>query len=76
MIIGYFEIHQSGEIAIVEKSFYDVYKGLDGDGLSEQIENALPDGFYSLAESIYEYCGSGDPRQLLIDSGFEEKTIF
>jgi hypothetical protein len=73
-VIGYFQIHASGEIAIVGKAFWEANHGLDGDGLDEETESYLPDGFYSLAESVYEFDGATDPRQELIDAGFEERS--
>lgn len=75
MIYGYFDIHPSGEIAIVSKWFWDENGFLNGDGIDMVTEQQLPKGFYALCESVYEYSGQGDPREELIAAGFEEKDL-
>lgn len=71
MTIGYFEMCPEGCFAIVDKDYFDANGHLNGDGLSESAEQALPDGFYELAACYYEYAGlHGDPSYELANAGF------
>ena len=58
---------------IVEQQFYDDTGEIDDS--SDTIEDDLPDGFYRLAEAVYEY--KGDPvegRDKLLAAGFIENS--
>ena len=56
---------------ITPKSYYDKEGGLsDESGVADAV---VPEGFYELAESMYEYDGNPETgRQLLIDAGMKE----
>ena len=67
----YFAVEDSTAFWIVEQQFWDLTQELDTD--SETLEDDLPEGFYRLAESVYEY--DGDPtqgRDRLLAAGFIE----
>ena len=58
---------------IVEQEFYDETGELDDS--SDTIEDDLPDGFYRLAEAVYEYEGKpAEGRDKLLAAGFIEKS--
>jgi hypothetical protein len=76
MIIGYFQI-TDWQIAIVEKSFWDLNHCLNSDDEDPFLDDNVPDGFYALSDSIYEYEGEvEEARQVLINASFEEKELF
>lgn len=75
MTIGYFQV-DDWQFAIVEKSFWDQNQCLNADDTDPFFENNLPDGFYELSESIYEYDGEiEEAKAALIAAGFEEKAL-
>jgi hypothetical protein len=79
--IGYFQFIEDeygfGSFVIIDKAFWDENEHLNGDGLSEEAEEALDDHFYALAECYYEHDFETheDAKQALIDAGFEEKQL-
>ena len=63
----------SGAFWIVEQQFYDETHELDTD--SDTLEDDLPEGFYRLAESVYEYKSTAaEGRDKLLAAGFIEKN--
>ena len=75
--IGYFHFDKEGfSIAIVERTFWEENGVLDGDGIGV-LEDMLPEGFYELTESVYEFDGdTEDARAKLKAIGLEEKKLF
>jgi hypothetical protein len=80
-VIGYFQFIEDeygfGSFVIIDKPFWDEHHHLNGDGLSEEAEEALDDHFYALAECSYEHDFETheDAKLALIEAGFEEKQI-
>lgn len=76
-IIGYFQVDKEEfGIAIVEKEFWDEHGMLSDEGLGV-LEDMLPEGFYELTDSIFEYNGDiSEARSRLIAIGLEEKELF
>ena len=72
VIIGCFDL-VDGQFGIVSKTFWDANRSLDGDGLPEDLEDQLPEGFYALAESVYEHDFDSEEEaiQALEAAGFE-----
>jgi hypothetical protein len=69
----YFAFEDPAAFWIVEQQFYDDTGELDTD--SETLEDDLPEGFYRLAESVFEYKGTAEEgRALLLAAGFIEKN--
>jgi hypothetical protein len=81
MTIGYFQLYTDPMfgtcIAIASKDFWEHEECLDGDGLDEDTEAALPDGLYELTESMYEHTFDTDDaaKQALLSAGFVEKEL-
>lgn len=79
-VIGYFQFVEDeygfGSFAIIDKAFWDENEHLNGNGLSEEAENAMGGSFYALAECCYEHDFETheDAKESLIDAGFEERT--
>ncbi len=70
----YFEYSKQAEepcFLITPRTYYDLEGVLsDESGVADAV---VPEGFYELAESMYEYDGNIEHgRQLLLDAGFQE----
>jgi hypothetical protein len=75
--IGYFQVDSEGfSIMVVEKTFWNENQCLSDSGLGV-IDDLLPEGFYELSDSIFEYDGDIDEaRTKLVAIGLEEKVLF
>jgi hypothetical protein len=76
-VTGYFQIDKEEfGIAIVEKSFWDKHHMLSDSGLGV-LEEKIPEGFYELSDSFFEYDGDmNEARAKLKEIGLEEKELF
>ena len=66
-----------GNSPLLENLFWNQNQCLNSDDEDPFFEDNLPDGFYELSDSIYEYDGEiEEAKAALIAAGFEEKVLF
>lgn len=73
-VIGYYQKNESF-FAVVLKDFWEKNQGLDDQSSEEEF---VPEGFYAVAEAVYEHTFDTDEEaeQVLNAAGFVAKNLF